>query len=632
MLNSRQAKNLPKDVERYVDEGIEQGMSEDKAWAVAWSRYCVAGDTYVNTSMGMMTVAEVASKAVGRKIVHSDGVVAQEITVGIASHSGIGHTSFVINTGIKQVIEVTSKHGYVLKCTPDHQLLVLNTEDYSTEWLDASECGGRYLVLPTHGICGDQTKLPTLSYKQKVWNNVTPLRAPREMSRDLARVLGYLVSEGSITEEGIEFSNTDPRVVADYTRCMTTLFGEAPKIEWSEPNLTHRRVRRCAKVRSRTRWYQEFFARMGMAPCVAQEKEVPHTLLNAPKKFVVEFLRAFVEGDGYTGDKDHLNRVDLSTSSEKLAKQLHLLLANLGILGTLEQNRRGYFNVRIHSEPMVRRFVDIVGGGVFKKVALTKGRQRQRGSEFECIPAAAITGIHKSISNKFPGARRVSLSRVFRFWDLLETHAGGHPILSNLQDLKDKGYMFDLASVKNAGEVEVFDLSVPGDSSFVTNGLIAHNCKYKNPGSEHCKMNKSDYFPGRKADFSGMAARVAARHLRATDRLPNPLDGMDKAKGVRWLNSIIGKVNLRGVFRDASWRPIRTVLDTLADHGVFLSNSENFYSKDDQGRPNAKTWKFEVEWLGPKGRPVTGYGMIVASGAGSVNDPLEAYDVVAYFS
>lgn len=34
------AVNLPADVERYVEEGTDAGMPEDKAWAVAWSRYC----------------------------------------------------------------------------------------------------------------------------------------------------------------------------------------------------------------------------------------------------------------------------------------------------------------------------------------------------------------------------------------------------------------------------------------------------------------------------------------------------------------------------------------------------------------------------------------------------------------
>lgn len=36
----RTAKDVPPEVERYVDEGTAGGMPEDKAWAVAWSRYC----------------------------------------------------------------------------------------------------------------------------------------------------------------------------------------------------------------------------------------------------------------------------------------------------------------------------------------------------------------------------------------------------------------------------------------------------------------------------------------------------------------------------------------------------------------------------------------------------------------
>lgn len=34
------AKDLPADVERYVQEGTDSGMDEGKAWAIAWSRYC----------------------------------------------------------------------------------------------------------------------------------------------------------------------------------------------------------------------------------------------------------------------------------------------------------------------------------------------------------------------------------------------------------------------------------------------------------------------------------------------------------------------------------------------------------------------------------------------------------------
>jgi len=510
--SKKYAKNLPKDVERYVKETKEAqpGKDESYYWAVAWSRYCVAGDSYIATSMGLMTVAAFAAQATGRLVVHGDGVVAQEIVARIPTHEGEANTSHVINTGIKSVVRVDAKHGFSLTCTPDHRILVLNPDNYSTEWVQAAESEGRLAVLPSSGVWGKSTRLPEFKYTSRVWNNVVPLRKPSLMSYDLARVLGYLVSEGSITEEGIEFSNTNPQVVEDYARCMTSLFGESPKISWSEPNLAQRRVLRSAKVRSRTRWYQEFFASLGLTVSTAHYKQVPHVILNAPRKFVKEFLRGFIEGDGYCGDALHQNRVDLSTSSEILAKQLHLILANLGIGSTLSEDQRGYFNVRVHSAPMVARFVDLVGGGVFKKVALSSLRRRERGSEFSMVPAQAILSLDKGILNSFPNSGRISLSRLQRDWAVLEKYASGSPILSNLRDLMDKGYMLDeITKVTPAGETEVFDISVPGDHSFVVNGLIAHNCQYQNPDSPHCKQDS--YFPGRekKASLSVEAFREA---------------------------------------------------------------------------------------------------------------------------
>jgi len=518
-MQFRKAENLPKDVERYVEEGKAQGLPENKAWAVAWSRYCVAADTYIFTSMGMQTIGELAKQAVISRVIHSDGAVAGTLRVGVSTHLGQETSSHVVQTGVKPVVRVTTKHGYNLTCTPDHQILALNTEDYSVEWVNAENCGGRYLVLPSRGIYGSQVCLPRRTYATKTHNNVVPFLRPNEMTRTLARVLGYLVSEGSITEEGVEFSNSDPKVVVDYTRCMTALFGESPKIDWHQPNPGNRCTKPCAKVRSRTRWYKEFFTSLGLCPGVAVEKQVPEVILRAPREFIAEFLRAFIEGDGYVGDAKHPNRVDLSTASPILARQLHLLLFNMGVLSSFEQNARGYFNIRVHSESMVQRFVDAVGGGVFKTPTQTAFRLKQRGSEFDCVPAAGITRLHKKIANKFPGSNRVSLARIRANMGLLESYAGGNPVVSNLRDLMGNGYSFDLVTeITDTGEAEVYDLSVPGDESFVANGLIAHNCKYKNPGSPHCQKSPGQYFPGRKAfdSVESVAARVAIRHMAAT--------------------------------------------------------------------------------------------------------------------
>lgn len=519
----KMAEDLPGPVEDYVKEVQEANpdYSESQAWATAWSIYCVAGTTQVFTSMGLVTVGEIAKRAIMSKVGHG-GVTAGEIQTILTTHRGQGVSSHVVNTGVKPVVTLTTKHGYTLTCTPDHRILALNTGTYAVEWVPAGECEGRYLVLPTHGTWGTQVNLSGDTFTKNVHNNVIPLRRPMTMTRDLARVLGYLVAEGSVTEEGVEFSNSDPKVVDDYVRCMMSLFGEAPKVIWTQPSESNRYTKPAAKARSRTRWYMDFFSNLGLAPCVATEKVVPTTILNAPKKFVVEFLRAFTEGDGFVGDAQHPNRVDLGTASKTLAGQLHLILSNLGILATLEVNQKGYYTVRVNSAPMARKFRDVVGGGVFKTPTITD--TNGRGSEFECIPAEGIQSLHKKIANKIPGTERVSLSRIKALWGVLESY-GDRATLNNLRDLVDNGYMFDpVESVCDAGEAEVFDLSVPGDESFVANGLIAHNCKYKNPGSEHCQKSPSEYFKAAALKIAGMSKRAGYTHYWEIKAAPTPAE------------------------------------------------------------------------------------------------------------
>ena len=269
----KMAEDLPGPVEDYVQEILEANpdYTEGQAWATAWSIYCVAGTTQVFTSMGLVTVGEIAKRAIMSKVGHG-GVTAGEIQTILTTHRGQGVSSHVVNTGVKPVVTLTTKHGYTLTCTPDHRILALNTGTYAVEWVPAGECEGRYLVLPTHGTWGTQVNLSGDTFTKNVHNNVIPLRRPMTMTRDLARVLGYLVAEGSVTEEGVEFSNSDPKVVDDYVRCMMSLFGEAPKVIWTQPSESNRYTKPAAKARSRTRWYMDFFSN----PAVLGNHPQPH--------------------------------------------------------------------------------------------------------------------------------------------------------------------------------------------------------------------------------------------------------------------------------------------------------------------------------------------------------------------
>jgi hypothetical protein len=58
----------------------------------------------------------------------------------------------------------------------------------------------------------------------------------------------------------------------------------------------------------------------------------------------------------------------------------------------------------------------------------------------------------------------------------------------------------------------------------------------------------------------------------------------------------------------------------------------NQYLHNEQGVPNGKTWKFTIKFENNNRREMTLYGIVTASGAGTVADPLSRYDLVAYVS
>jgi len=106
------------------------------------------------------------------------------------------------------------------------------------------------------------------------------------------------------------------------------------------------------------------------------------------------------------------------------------------------------------------------------------------------------------------------------------------------------------------------------------------------------------------------------------------LNGMNNREARKFVNSIMSR-GTRGFFSDQYWRPIQKIWKDLVDNGI-EPNYSSEYLHDDNGTPNGKRWKVEITFFNDKGRKTKLYGVVVASGAGSVEDPLDRYDVVAY--
>jgi hypothetical protein len=112
----------------------------------------------------------------------------------------------------------------------------------------------------------------------------------------------------------------------------------------------------------------------------------------------------------------------------------------------------------------------------------------------------------------------------------------------------------------------------------------------------------------------------------------SPLDSMTKQRAVRYVNKLMDPYT-KGFFRDTSWQHVHAIFRALEKDGIETILESTRYMQDQYSQsPNAKEWKFTIEFENQRGRTNTLYGVIVDSGAASISDPLAIYDVVAYVS
>lgn len=84
--------------------------------------------------------------------------------------------------------------------------------------------------------------------------------------------------------------------------------------------------------------------------------------------------------------------------------------------------------------------------------------------------------------------------------------------------------------------------------------------------------------------------------------------------------------NSKGSYTDQYWQPIHNIFKLLEAAGFNTILNSTLYRQNDAGIPISKEWRIEV--LMETGKSLK--GIITAHGAGSIEDPLDRYDISAY--
>jgi ribonucleoside-diphosphate reductase alpha chain len=447
---------------------------------------CLAADTYVTTGGGLLRIDEA---------IEADGPVGfvEDDSLTLNTPAGPTRISHVYRSPRADVRTATLRTGLALTGTLEHPVLTLGP-GLELRWTRLAELrpGDRVAVerrrelWPSHAPALDLFD-PDLVVERR------PLRYPAEMTPELARLLGYLVAEGSVEQERFRFSSADPEVMADYCRCVEAVFGVDPRDQ------VRGRANPTTGVRTESvalSWQGalQFLAFCGLPAGRSADKGIPLSIRRSPRSLVLEFLAAYAEGDAHLGEA----RIEIATASSRLAEEIQLIALNLGVVGR-RSTINGYARLAFLGAEAARLArllrpylvtprkrnaaaglagapatgnpnLDVIPGLVPALRSLLAGRNGWARAASGELVLAGFGVFNRSGDN-------VSYARTRAIPGLVDQVARLSPRLGGtIERILDDEYLWDeVVTVADAGRAFTYDFTVPDVHAFVSNGIVSHN-------------------------------------------------------------------------------------------------------------------------------------------------------------
>jgi len=442
---------------------------------------CVAKGTLVHTSRGIRPIEAVGEKpGIGQFTPLGDLSVVSDESEKKATH--------LYYDGCHPVRKIIVRTGLAIACTSRHKLRVVNKAgDYVWKAAGEIECGDYLAVIRGSRVFGNDYELPEVEFPPTLKvTNYKDLDIPSYWTPELARFLGYVISEGYLYRHKtkprtghltLSQSLAEEEITKDLIKVTRALFGDRTKISQHRGSIF-------VQINSSKLLY--WLKSLGIYG-KADTKAVPDALLVAPYEIQVEFLRALFSGDGSLKSKG--KQITYSTKSQQLATRLQQILLNFGYLFSLSAEKRkdrdeAYYALSLTGVDDIQSFFDEIG-------FISEHKQAPGQTVFLC-DRSAIPYQTERIRELYPflkGAVRDKAYEVLRdnqpvnlnhvraemIVGYLRSIGVENPALTELEKLVSKNLVFLPVVDIEEGEADVYDLFVPDGNTYVANGFVSHN-------------------------------------------------------------------------------------------------------------------------------------------------------------
>jgi DNA gyrase subunit A len=456
-------------------QGNFGSMDGDGAAAM---RYCVSGDTLLLTDQGILEINKISKKS------------EEKIKINILNYQGkIKSAIKFFNSGKHEIIKIRTEQGYEIRGSRNHPLLLWGLNEFSQPyfyWKTLENINKNdYLLLNRGASLFSENDLnlekfyPLKNLKRK------KITLPKKMNKDLAFLLGAIISEGSYHQNKFFFCNSDQ---VFYNKVKNIISQQFPESKVYERILKGNCSELCIYEKNIVKFLQE----IGVSTKKSSEKEIPFSVLMSSRAIIVSFLQSLFEGDGsvsFKVDKRHNGKsmeLTYNSKSKKLISQLKTLLLNFGIVTTspYSDKRNDCYKLIISGVDNIINFQKNINFfSNRKKNILSKISEinNSRLSHNDFIPFLN-NYLRANYKNNF-----ISKNNFDRYNSLRKNYNELKKIL-NSSDLKmidcllKNNYFFNQVKLSEVLKEKENVYSIKVDSpchSFVANGFINHNTEAK---------------------------------------------------------------------------------------------------------------------------------------------------------
>ena len=484
---------------------------------------CIVGDSLVSVDGGLKSIETIVKEPLADSHLLSNNFIT-DIAIRLKDETGIGKTTNGYYEKDSKTIRIITRDGYSIEGTVEHPIRILNT-DGKLVWkqMEDLEIGDFCAIFREKVDKGDAAininwefdfnayiekyKAGDASKKNRILCQLKKYDVPKKMTVDLARFVGYFVSEGHINKNKghISISNLDANLLNDCVRIIKKNFGYTMRRSVDKRNGV-------TTLSINSIYISQFLSHIG---CNGDSfsKEIPPVILQSTK-LLKAFLSGYFEGDGYV--ENNRKSIGCSSSSPLLAKQIHIALLKFGIVSTLKtrfkkyRNKSKQCNIISICSKNTSIFNNEIGFLSEKKISNALAVSNANvNPNIDTIPH--LSGKLDSIRSLFPihkngrivcdgknlgRAKKWHLRSSSAPWGMSEKNveyildylSGFIAVLgekcnqevvsyyNTLLELKTKNYFYSPIVEKSYGRNDVYDVCKEGeDKSFISNGFISHN-------------------------------------------------------------------------------------------------------------------------------------------------------------